>query len=79
MLIKCFFAHLVLFLRLVGKDVAEDVANTILKAYIDALQAEENDELVAIYAAELRQGSAEDEYAQFLRSECQGRCATVCC
>lgn len=70
-LLICFFTHLVLLLRLVrsDKEVPDEVANEVIKAYIERLQQEGNDDLVAVYAAELRQGNAEDEYAQFLRSE----------
>lgn len=62
-----FFAHLVLFRRLTGQEIDVDVANTIIQAYINALQSGQMDQLVAIYASELREGTAEDSYAAFLR------------
>ncbi|KAJ9115295.1 hypothetical protein QFC20_001162 [Naganishia adeliensis] len=66
-LLTSFFAHFVLFRRLTGQEIDVDVANTVLQAYIDVLQGGQMDQLVAVYAAELREGTAEDSYAAFLR------------
>jgi nuclear pore complex protein Nup107 len=62
-----FFAHLVLVLRALGQSVPDDAANLILQAYVSVLQQEGNDQLVAMYAACLREGSGEQSYARFLR------------
>lgn len=62
-----FFAHFVLFRRLTGREVDVELANAVLQVYLDVLQNGQLDPLVAIYAAELREGTAEDSYAGFLR------------
>lgn len=67
LLLTSFFAHLVLFRRLTGQEIDVDVANAVIQAYIDVLQSGQMDQLVAVYAAELREGTAEDSYAAFLR------------
>lgn len=64
-----FFAHFVLFRRRTGQEIDVDVANTVIQAYIDILQGSQMDQLVAVYAAELREGTAEDSYAAFLRGK----------
>ncbi|WWC71980.1 uncharacterized protein I206_105939 [Kwoniella pini CBS 10737] len=62
-----FFAHLVLTLRTLGQSVPVPAANAILQAYLTILEREGNDNLVAMYAACLREGSGEESYARFLR------------
>ena len=62
-----FFAHLVLLLRTLGQTVPDEAANTIIQAYLRILEREGNDELVAMYAACLREGNGEESYARFLR------------
>jgi hypothetical protein len=66
-LLTSFLAHFVLFRRFISQDVETEVANVVIQAYIQALQSCQMGQLVAIYAAELRQGTAEDSYAAFLR------------
>ncbi|KAK8853177.1 hypothetical protein IAR55_003879 [Kwoniella newhampshirensis] len=63
-----FFAHLVLVLRTLGQTVPDTSANAIVQAYLMILEREGNDELVAMYAACLREGSGEESYARFLRA-----------
>lgn len=67
MLLTSFLAHFVLFRRFTSQDVETEVANAVIQAYVQALQLCQMDQLVAIYAAELRQGTAEDSYAAFLK------------
>ncbi|WVR07722.1 hypothetical protein IAU60_004764 [Kwoniella sp. DSM 27419] len=62
-----FFAHLVLTLRTLGQNVPDSAANAILQAYLTILEREGNDQLVAMYAACLREGSGEESYARHLR------------
>ena len=62
-----FFAHFILLRRLTEQEIDVDLANAAIQAYLDVLQTEQLDTLVAIYAAELREGTAEDSYASFLR------------
>lgn len=64
-----FFAHLVLVLRSLSVSVPTNAANAIIEAYVRVLEAEGRDELVAMYAACLREGSGEESYARFLRGE----------
>lgn len=61
-----FFAHLILILRNLNQPVPDTPANAILQAYLQILEREGNDHLVAMYAACLREGSGEDSYARFL-------------
>jgi hypothetical protein len=61
-----FFAHLILILRNLNRLVPETPANAILQAYLQILEREGNDQLVAMYAACLREGSGEESYARFL-------------
>ncbi|WWD19594.1 hypothetical protein CI109_104056 [Kwoniella shandongensis] len=63
-----FFAHLVLVLRTLDQPVSDSSANAIIQAYLTILEREGNDELVAMYAACLREGSGEESYARFLRA-----------
>ncbi|EIW72067.1 hypothetical protein TREMEDRAFT_66694 [Tremella mesenterica DSM 1558] len=63
-----FFAHLVLLLRTLGQKVPDVAANIILEAYLQILERDGNSQLVAMYAACLREGSGEESYARFLRS-----------
>ncbi|KAL1412723.1 Nucleoporin nup84 [Vanrija albida] len=63
-----FFAHLVLVLRSLSQPVPEGAANAILEAYLRVLEQRDNDTLVAMYAACLREGNGEESYARFLRS-----------
>jgi nuclear pore complex protein Nup107 len=65
-----FFAHLVLVLRTLGEQASDSASNAIIQAYLHVLEREGNDQLVAMYAACLRQGSGEESYARFLRCEC---------
>ncbi|GHJ85979.1 hypothetical protein NliqN6_2381 [Naganishia liquefaciens] len=67
-LLTSFFAHFILLRRLTEQEIDVDLANAAIQAYLDVLQTEQLDTLVAIYAAELREGTAEDSYASFLRS-----------
>jgi hypothetical protein len=62
-----FFAHFVLFRRLTEQELDVELANAVIQAYLDVLQNGQMDALVATYAAELREGTAEDSYAGFLR------------
>lgn len=47
-----------------------ELANAVIQAYLDVLQNGQMDALVATYVAELREGTAEDSYAGFLRGTC---------
>jgi hypothetical protein len=67
-----FFAHLVLYLRLVGKTPPAEPARDILQAYLDVLEHEGKGELVAIYAGSLGERRGEESYARFLRGEKPG-------
>jgi nuclear pore complex protein Nup107 len=73
-----FFAHLVLVLRGLGQSVPDDAANIILQAYVSILQQEGNDQLVAMYAACLREGSGEQSYARFLRCKSKFDLLSAC-
>lgn len=62
-----FFAHVVLYCRLLGVPVAEASAAPILGAYVDILQrAQESGELVALYASSLDARDAHVSYASYL-------------
>lgn len=61
-----FFAHLVLLLRHLDQPLDEEQSNRIVKAYVQVLEMEGKDELVALYASELRTESAVETYAQYL-------------
>jgi len=69
-----FFAHLVLVLRTLGQSVPDTAANAIIQAYLQILEREGSDVLVAMYAACLREGSGEESYARFLRCSSLFRC-----
>jgi nuclear pore complex protein Nup107 len=64
-----FFAHLVLYLRLIRWDAMPNdvVCNSILKQYVDVLEGVGEDELVALYASSLEAESAVESYAHFLK------------
>jgi nuclear pore complex protein Nup107 len=62
-----FFAHLVLVMRTLSQPVPDEPANLILQAYLQVLEREGSDALVAMYAACLREGSGEESYARFLQ------------
>lgn len=64
-----FFAHMILVLRNLGQPVPDLAANAILEAYLHVLELEGDDQLVAVYAACLHEGSGEESYARFLRSK----------
>ncbi|KAM0786333.1 hypothetical protein ACM66B_001806 [Microbotryomycetes sp. NB124-2] len=62
-----FFAHLILVLRLMKQPLPEYATNRILEAYVQVLEASEQDEgLIAFYASNLDQSSAIESYARFL-------------
>lgn len=61
-----FFTHLALILRTLSQSVPVSAANAIIQAYLQILEREGNDKLVAMYAACLREGSGEESYARFL-------------
>lgn len=62
-----FFAHVVLYCRLVEVHVPESSAAPILSAYVDILQrAQESGELVALYASSLDARDAHVSYASYL-------------
>lgn len=75
-----FFAHLVLYLRLLGKSqLPASSCNSILRHYVEVLEhvaqsrgapgaaASEEGELVAMYASSLERESAEESYAHYLK------------
>lgn len=64
-----FYTHLVLVLRSLGRPVPDGAANIILQAYLSILEQGGDHNLVAMYAACLREGSGEESYARFLRGE----------
>lgn len=64
-----FFAHLVLYLRLLGKNPPIEPARDILQAYLDVLEREGKGELVAVYAGSLGERKGEESYARFLRGQ----------
>ncbi|KAK4051974.1 Nucleoporin nup84 [Microbotryomycetes sp. JL221] len=62
-----FFAHLVLVMRLMNQPLPDYATNRILEAYVQVLEASEQDEsLIAFYASNLDQTSAVESYARFL-------------
>lgn len=63
-----FFAHLILYLRLLERPLPSATCNSILRHYVEVLEAAGEDELVAMYASSLEQQSAEESYAHFLKS-----------
>lgn len=64
-----FFAHLILFLRLIKWDNMPNdiVCNSILKAYVDVLENVGEADLVALYASSLERESATESYAHYLK------------
>ncbi|OCH90763.1 nuclear pore protein 84/107 [Obba rivulosa] len=62
-----FFAHLGLYLRLLGEDVPAEAMRTILEAYLQVLEAAGQRELIALYAGALGENAVE-RYATFLAS-----------
>lgn len=64
-----FFAHLILFLRLIKWDNMPNdiVCNSILKAYVDVLESVGEADLVALYASSLESESATESYAHYLK------------
>ena len=67
-----FFTHLILVLRIIGQPIPIIPSNAIIQAYLQILEREGRDPLIAMYAACLREGSGEESYARFLR--CQHSC-----
>ena len=71
-----FFAHYILFARLVQEQEAKEMrsasdlaANSILRLYVELLEeAGQEDDLVALYASSLDAQNAIDSYAQYLKS-----------
>lgn len=65
-----FFAHLILYLRLLRWDKMPNdvVCNSILKTYVDILETAGEDELVALYASSLETESATESYAHYLKT-----------
>ncbi|KPV74234.1 uncharacterized protein RHOBADRAFT_54084 [Rhodotorula graminis WP1] len=62
-----FFSHLILVLRLLEQPLPAYAANRILEAYVQVLEAHNQDEnLIAYYASNLEQQSAVESYARFL-------------
>ncbi|GAA6057632.1 hypothetical protein JCM3770_005005 [Rhodotorula araucariae] len=62
-----FFSHLILVLRLLDQPLPAYAANRILEAYVQVLEAHDQDEnLIAFYASNLEQQSAVESYARFL-------------
>ncbi|KAK4695199.1 hypothetical protein P7C70_g8599, partial [Phenoliferia sp. Uapishka_3] len=62
-----FYAHLVLILRLFKQPVPRESSNMIISAYVQVLEANQQDEsLIAFYASNLEEESAVDAYARFL-------------
>ncbi|GAA5902150.1 hypothetical protein JCM8208_002489 [Rhodotorula glutinis] len=62
-----FFSHLILVLRLLKQPLPAYAANRILEAYVQVLEAHNQDEnLIAYYASNLEQQSAVESYARFL-------------
>ncbi|KAM0749487.1 nuclear pore protein 84/107 [Meredithblackwellia eburnea MCA 4105] len=62
-----FFSHLILVLRLLKQPLPEYAANRVLEAYVQVLEANDQEEdLIAFYASNLDQESAIESYARFL-------------
>lgn len=66
-----FFAHLILFLRLLRleRPPPDVVCNSILRAYVEILEGYGEDDLVALYASSLGPESATESYAHYLKRE----------
>lgn len=64
-----FFAHLILYLRLLSRPLPDVVCNSILRFYVQVLEESGEDALVAMYASSLNAESATDSYAHFLKCE----------
>ena len=64
-----FFAHFVIYLRLLHQDPPLEPANVILQAYLDVLEEEGKSELVAVYAASLGEQNGAESYARFLKGQ----------
>ncbi|EMD36111.1 hypothetical protein CERSUDRAFT_116015 [Gelatoporia subvermispora B] len=62
-----FFAHLGLYLRLLGEEVPPEAMLTILEAYLQVLEGAGQRELIALYAGALGENAVE-RYATFLAS-----------
>ncbi|GAC98381.1 hypothetical protein PHSY_005975 [Pseudozyma hubeiensis SY62] len=63
-----FFAHLILYLRLLSISLPDFACNAILSCYVQVLEAAGETNLVAMYASSLEPQSATRSYANFLRS-----------
>ncbi|EST08662.1 Nuclear pore protein [Kalmanozyma brasiliensis GHG001] len=63
-----FFAHLILYLRLLSISLPDFACNAILSCYVQVLEAAGESDLVAMYASSLEPQSATRSYANFLRS-----------
>lgn len=63
-----FFAHLILYLRLLSISLPDFACNAILSCYVQVLEAAGENDLVAMYASSLEPQSATRSYANFLRS-----------
>lgn len=63
-----FFAHLILYLRLLSISLPDFACNAILSCYVQVLEAVGEVNLVAMYASSLEPQSATRSYANFLRS-----------
>ncbi|CAL1538779.1 unnamed protein product [Lymnaea stagnalis] len=61
-----FMAHIVLFLKTIGKDCKEELCEAILKAYVEELIRNKHTSLVAHYVAELNPTDQVQLYAAFL-------------
>ncbi|XP_067007328.1 nuclear pore complex protein Nup107 [Anabrus simplex] len=61
-----FLAHLVLFFRLIGRGVSDEIGDTVLEAYVKVLMKMREPQLVAYYVAALPQEDQVLLYAQFL-------------
>lgn len=63
-----FFAHLILYLRLLSIALPDFACNAILSCYVQVLEVAGETDLVAMYASSLEPQSATRSYANFLRS-----------
>ncbi|EPQ28030.1 uncharacterized protein PFL1_04357 [Pseudozyma flocculosa PF-1] len=63
-----FFAHLILYFRLLQQPLPDLACNGILSAYVQVLELAGEDSLVAMYASSLEPQSATVSYAHFLKS-----------
>lgn len=50
-----------------GQPIPDTAANATIQAYLQILEREGSDSLIAMYAACLREGNGEESYARFLR------------